>query len=255
MTSDAALRNFSSAIDLLAPSVRFPITIAVVCYGANSALARRFLESLYRCTPPELFHLRAGLNEVEPATAALFSQYQHRFNNVECFIETRNTFKSPLMRRLFHDKPLESEWMVWCDDDTHFTRADWLIRLATRIQQIPAVDMWGAGYRLWSDDAGLLEWIKSARWYRGLPWVHGLNEHGRSGVTFDFATGGFWALRASVIQHLNWPDPRLVQAQEDFILGEAIRQNGFRLASFTYGVAISDAPRRNACATEITELQ
>lgn len=245
----------ASALTGLAPSVRFPITICVVCYGQNFALAERFLASLYRYTPVSLFSLRAGLNEVEPATASLFADYAARFGNIECFVEPRNIFKNPLMHQMFHSRLLESEWVVWCDDDTHFRRADWLHRLALKIERAPHISMWGMKHKLWRRDATILEWIQTARWYRGVPWMRGLDLEGKEAVEFHFATGGFWAMRAEVVRQLDWPDPRLIHANEDFILGEALRQNGSEIGDFRYGVSINDAPRRNAEAAEVRELR
>ena len=73
-------------------------------------------------------------------------------------------------------------------------------------------------------------------------------------VRFDFVTGGFWALRTQVIHQLDWPDPRLVQAGEDFLLAEALRQNGLTLGHFSDGIRINDAPRRNPHAPEIVQI-
>jgi len=239
----------------VAPGVGFPVTICVVCYGANAALARRFLGSLYGCTDSSLFTLRAGLNEVEPATLDLFREHAERFANVELFVEPKNIFKNPLMRRMLREQPIDSRWTIWCDDDTHFTRADWLQRLAFKIEAEPEVVMWGMPHILWSRDEFVPEWIRHAAWFRGLPPVRALDPDGVEATKFHFAAGAFWALRTGVLRALDWPDPRLVHANEDFLLGEALRQNGWRIGGFHYGVKVNDAPRRNADATEVCDLR
>ncbi len=239
---------------LMAPSVEFPVTICVVCYGEHFVLARRFLTSLYQCTPPTLFTLRAGLNEVEAATLGLFEEYADRFGNVNLFVEPRNIFKNPLMRRMFCEAPLQTRWTVWCDDDTHFTRPDWLQRLGLKIECSPEVAAWGKLYSLCRRDALTLDWIRAARWYRGLPFKPGQDPKGGDAVEFRFLTGGFWAMRTDALRFLDWPDPRLVQASEDFVLGEALRQNGYTLGRFNAGVMVNDAPRRNADAPQISQL-
>src|SRR3954463_14138339 len=132
-----------SRVQTLAPSVRFPLTICVLCYGPNVGLARRFLESLYSHTDPSLFFLRVGLNEAEKATHKLFHVYSAEFHNIDFFIEPKNVFKNPLMRRMLHEKPIASKWTIWCDDDTHFTRPDWLQRLALKMEHSPKAAMWG----------------------------------------------------------------------------------------------------------------
>jgi GT2 family glycosyltransferase len=238
-----------------APSVCFPVTICVLCYGANCSLARRFLESLYKNTDDELFTLRAGLNEVEEATRQLFRDYSTEFGNIDLYIEPKNMFKSPLMRRMFHQKPLASKWTLWCDDDTHFTRPDWLNRLALKIEHSPKTAMWGCIHALWRrGDEEILAWIRKAPWYRGIPFLRGTNLDGHAATEFRFATGAFWAIRTEILYKLNWPDHRLVHANEDFLLGEALRQNNFRIENFNYGVKVNDAERRNAYAIQVTSL-
>jgi len=239
----------------LAPSVHFPVTICVLCYGQNAALAERFLSTLFQLTDARLFALRAGLNEVEPATSRLFEEFAARYQNIELFIEPRNIFKSPLMRRLFHERPLDSRWTIWCDDDTHFTRRDWLQRLALKIETHPAVTMWGDLYKLWREDQFILDWIKASTWYRGVPCLRSADPKGQVATKFVFATGGFWAIRTNALRQLDWPDPRLTQANDDFLLGEALRQNNFQLGDFHCGVKVNDAPRRNPDAAETRELQ
>jgi GT2 family glycosyltransferase len=240
---------------MLAPSVEFPVTICVVCYGHHLDLAERFLSTLYGCTDPALFRLRAGLNEVEPSTRSLFSTYSASFGNIDLYVEPRNIFKNPLMRRLFHEPAVPSRWTVWCDDDTHFTRQDWLHRLAARIEANPDVAMWGSLFNLWRRDEFILEWIRSAAWYRGIPFMRGPDLNGADAAEFRFATGAFWAARTSVLLKLDWPDPRLIHASEDFVLGEALRQNQLEIGSFRHGLKINDAPRRNSDAPEVRELQ
>jgi len=236
----------------LAPSVQLPVTICVLCYGPNINLAERFLKSLFRNTDPCLFRLRAGLNEVEAATQRLINKYVNQFGNIDLFVEPKNIFKNPLMRRMFHEKPLSSQWALWCDDDTHFTRPDWLQRLAMKIEHSPNVDMWGWIHVLWRHDEAILKWIRAASWYRGRPFRKGTDLKGNPAIEFRFAPGAFWAIRTEVLRLLNWPDPRLTHADEDFLLGEALRQNLFRIESFNYGVKVNDAPRRNATSPSVS---
>jgi GT2 family glycosyltransferase len=241
-------------LSLALTSVRFPVTICVLAYGANALLAERFLGSLFHNTDYRLFRLRAGLNEAEPATHRLVRDYADRFGNITIYSETRNVFKSPLMRRMFREPALSTEWTIWCDDDTHFFRPDWPQRLGFRIERTPEVVMWGRPSILWRTDDFILDWIRAAPWYRNLPLRRGCDLAGKEGFEFQFATGGFWAIRTEVLRTLDWPDARLVQANDDFLLGEALRQNGFKMGRFDYGVKINDAPRRNPHAPEVLDL-
>jgi GT2 family glycosyltransferase len=221
------------------------VTICVLAYGPHVTLAERCLGSLYTYTDPTLFYLRAGLNEVAPATQALFQEYAARFKNITLFTEQWNVFKYPMMRRIFHETPLSTVWTIWCDDDTHFTRPDWLQWLALKMECSPDVVMWGRPYMLWRRDKFILDWIKAASWYRGLRCMGGKDRDGNKAAKFRFATGGFWAIRSEVIRKLNWPDPRLVHTTGDFLLGEALRQNRLSVGRFDYGVKINDARTRN----------
>jgi GT2 family glycosyltransferase len=227
------------------PSIDLPLTICVLAYGPHRDLAGRFLRSLYNHTDPRLFYLRAGLNEAGPATRKLFRDYAARFKNIILFIETKNIFKYPMMRRMFYESPLATAWTIWCDDDTHFKRPDWMQRLGLKIECSPEVSMWGKPYLLWRRDQFILDWIKAAAWYRGLPCVRGKDRNGNDAAKFSFVTGGFWAIRTEILRGLNWPDPRLVHTTGDFLLGEALRQNRLTFGRFDYGVNINDAPRRN----------
>jgi hypothetical protein len=155
---------------------------------------------------------------------------------------------------MFYDPPLATNWTIWCDDDTHFFRRDWLPRLALKMEQTPEVSMWGRPYALWSRDATIVDWIKQASWYGGKRCVRAKDPQGRRAVKFRFAPGAFWAARTAVLQRLKWPDPRLIHANEDFLLGEALRQNNLKLGRFDYGVKINDAPRRNPQAPEVQRI-
>ena len=235
------------------PAVRFPVTICMLAYGPHVLLAERFLGSLYTYTDPGLFHLRAGLNEAERPTQDLLRDYAARFGNITLLTATQNIFKYPMMGRLFHEPPLSTDWTIWCDDNTHFTRPDWLHRLGLAIECSPRVCMWGSPYIVWRRDKAILRWIEAAAWYRRLPCCYGKDQEGRKAAQFSFATGGFWAIRTAALRALDWPDPRLVHTTGDFLLGEALRQNGLPLGRFDYGVKINDARRRNAASVAALE--
>jgi hypothetical protein len=100
--------------------------------------------------------------------------------------------------------------------------------------------MWGHKCFIRGDD-WTREFIASADWFRGVE----LETDDRPGnFRVSFGVGGFWALRTSWIYRLDWPDRRLVQFGEDFMLGEALRQSGGRVGHCHSGVIINDAKRR-----------
>lgn len=248
--------RFSAAVmEPSSPPAGLPqFTIAAACYGPNPQLAERFLASLYRHTSPASFVLRIGLNEVLPSTVSLVAEYAARFGNIEIFAEPENTFKSPLMRRMFTERPLSTDWVIWFDDDTHLTRSDWLQRLTLKMETGSAVAQWGKIYSLYRQDGEIERFIQAAPWFRGLPLVRKSNSAGGEVIEFQFASGGFWAMKSAVIRALDWPDPRLIQANDDFLLGEALRQHGYLIGAFDHGLKINDHPRRNAGAPEVEHL-
>ncbi len=246
----------SALIDLakLSPSLAPPVTICVLCYGDHAPLARRFLSSLYSNTDSRLFRLRIGLNEVVPATCDAIASYSEEYGNIEVFPEARNIFKSPMMRRMFWERPIETRWTIWCDDDAEFIRKDWLIRLAQRIEVQPHVAMWGSIHYCDIPGMEVPEWIRRAKWYLGIPFEMQEGPEEDPAVRILFCEGGFWAVKTSVLRALDWPDPRLIQSCEDMMLGEALRQSQFAIEDFQYGVLINHAKRRNPTAREVTTL-
>jgi GT2 family glycosyltransferase len=237
-------------IGTLAPGLSLPCTICALLFGDHVALARRLLESLFHFTDPSVFHLRLGLNAVSNETDRLVADHESRYPNVTVVRSTRNIFKCPMMRRLFYDEPIETRWTIWFDDDSYVHRADWLLGLGLAIQsESPLVALWGSQHYV-APGQRVCEFIRTAKWYRGMP----LSCRANGDAVIQFPTGGFWAIRTDVIYELGWPDPRLMHYEDDYILGEAVRQIGKLTAHYRGGVVINDAPRRSAPGTP-TELR
>lgn len=235
-----------SGLRNLTPGVGFPITICVIFYGPHSALAETFLTQLYRYTDANLFTLRVSLNEVEPRTHQLVAEAASEYGNIEITVSRVNIFKNPMMRRLFYEKPLQSKWLVWFDDDSYPIKSDWLQRFALRMERHSTCSQWGFTYFVRFDDGHpIARYVRQAPWYRNKPFR--CSEKG-GGLPYRtlFITGAFWAIRTCVVHQLDWPDPGLVHESEDVILGEALHQNNLAFRSFEYGVRINTAPRRNA---------
>ena len=233
-------RFFSSGgISLLAPRAALPWTICVLFYGDHADLCRRFLEALYRFTDPAAFHLRAGMNAVSEETTRLLHEAAERYGNITLFPSKQNLFKLPMMRRMFHDPPPETDWTIWFDDDSHVTSAHWIMDLALAMEQAAEVDLFGSLHSVGVSDH-VEQFITSARWFRDQSRLIGYD--GKPIIIFP--VGGFWAVRTARLAQTNWPDVRLDHFEDDYLMGEAMRQQGVRLAHFESGVAISDAPRR-----------
>jgi len=222
-------------------AVCFPVTICVLCYGPYEALARRCLEALDRHTTPSLFRLRIGLNATCDATRSLVSEVLTRKPETVVHESDVNLFKVPMMHRLLNLPPIETGWVIWFDDDSYVTRPDWLHSLAAKMEAFPEIAMWGKAYSVEVSNS-TANFAREAGWYRGLPLLP--SDEQPDHYRFSFVEGGFWAIRTECLRVLKWPDLRLVHFHDDFMLGEALRQNDFRLGSFHHGVSITNAPRR-----------
>jgi hypothetical protein len=223
----------------LAPALEPPVTICVLLYGDHAPLCERFFSQLAANTPPDAFHLRIGLNAVGDRTTALVADVTRRFPCTRVYESAENLYKGPMSRRMFHDDPIRTKWTIWFDDDSYVFRADWLLCLALAIQARPEVDMWGQHFLIWAGDP-LLEFIRGRPWYRGLPFQ---SVDGKTKI--DFIAGGFWPVLSRWLYSLDWPDPKILHYSDDYLFGEALRQNGGKIAWHTSGVVVNAALRRS----------
>lgn len=232
-----------------APPLAAPVTICALCYGHHPDLAERLLTSLWRHTTPESFQLRIAANAPSAATLRVFDRLLPRLSPRHVVVSEENLYKAPMMRRLLYDQPIETPWTLWFDDDSFVYRSDWLFMLECRSRQDPRVDMWGRKLFIRAGEAHR-HFISEAPWYRN----RDLSPDGRPGCyRLDFIGGGFWAIRTRWLTELNWPDPRLVHFGDDYMLGEALRQQGASIGNAFSGVAIGQAVRRAPANTPRTE--
>jgi len=227
-----------------------PVTIGVLCYGNHECLAERVLTSIHRNTRRQDFRLRLGLNAVGPTTRALIRRLLPKFD-VDLLVRSKvNLYKEPMLRRLLHERPIRTEWFIWFDDDSFIFREDWLQMLQCESALNPQIDMWGKKCFVRCGEKHR-EFVRAAKWSRGLE----LDEDDRPNRwRISFALGGFWAIRTRWLYLLDWPDPRLIQYGADYMLGEALRQNGARIGNAFSGVAIDQAQRRIPSETPRCEV-
>lgn len=231
-----------SLLPELAPSVGWPVTVCVLVYGDHPDLAGRFFERLVRHTPMELVRTRIGMNAVGAATRRIVDSFVEDHPGTWVVDSGENLFKNRMMRRLFHERPLETRWAIWFDDDSFVRRDDWLQSLAMRIEGSPGSSMLGRPAMV-APDRRVLRFVESAAWFRGKPFLR-IGEDGGGSEWFTFVEGGFWAVRSDAVRMLDWPDPRLIHYLDDFIMGEALRQNDLTMVPHWSGVEISASPRR-----------
>lgn len=221
-------------------------TLCALFYGDHAALHHRLLDSLDAyATHPDL-EVRLWFNQVGDATRQWIRDhdrsswvYQDSEENVPKYLT---------MRRLFHDPPLDSRWIVWFDDDSWLTEPDWLRinQLFIESQDEEGEDPCYFGFPFFCHYApGERELVRQSKWYSGRPFERfptDVPDETKEGVLF--AQGGYWWLRTDVMRELDWPDPRLVHNGGDSLLGQAIYQKNLPFHPFAYGAKSNDAPRR-----------
>jgi hypothetical protein len=123
-------------------------------------------------------------------------------------------------------------------------------------------EIWMWGQLAWCDHPPILgpdlgdavTFVRQSDWYRGLPppsWRPGgkgafdFERRGTGDGRWYFILGGCWLIRTRTMRALDWPDRRLIKTGDDVFLGEAIRQNGWKLGDIgTPGVALNTELRR-----------
>jgi hypothetical protein len=217
-------------------------TACALMYGDYPLLADRCLSSLAKLPPA--VEIRLGLNDVCEETLAIVQDFISTRPSTIVIANAENKHKYPVMRQLFYDKPLTTEFVMWFDDDSWITAADVPAWLAGVEQQMRSADVLGSLYRmhLVGDQH---KWVSRQSWYGG--------KTGSTPRSVLFATGGWWVARVSSLQSVNWPVPELDHRGGDVMLGELIRQQDWRLSQLQFGgVAInadddgreSQSPRR-----------
>jgi len=220
-----------------------PFTVCCLFYGDYPKLAERLLQSLYRLQSGEQYDLRVGLNAVSVATADIVKQYAEMMP-MQALLGDPPYYKYPLMRRLFHQQPIETPFTMWFDDDS------WLRESATArffpavVDAMQVADMLGAMYYWPHLTANERRFIEDQPWYTGVS-IPG---------TVPFITGGWWVIRTAILQQHRWPIDELQHDGGDVMLGEMCHQQGYRMAEWKKDVAInaddrgrcSRAPRRGA---------
>ena len=158
-------------------------------------------------------------------------------------ISEENINKCPMMRRLL--AKVETELVWWFDDDSWIKDADALERWLKAVRRVPPeVVMWGQMFFVSHAELDLggdaVQWVRDAAWYAdkeppswkpGGKGVFRFNGKVSGDGRWIFVTGGCWMARTSALRAIGWPDPRLIKEGDDVVLGEAIRQQGWRIAN------------------------
>lgn len=215
------------------------VRIHGLMFGDYPDLHRRFLDVLRR--RPAETSVFLWLNQLGSPSLKLVEDYVAEMPNVKFRVSTDNTYKYVAMREMFAELPSGIEWLVWFDDDVRMDGTfDWFKLMTNYIEDHRNENICYVGQPWFVHYLpGQLEFIKAAKWYRGLaPAEVG----GRARVTF--AQGSYWWLRADIQKNLGWPDPRLEHNGGDVLLGEAVRQLELPFHKFWKGIKPNDSKRR-----------
>lgn len=234
--------------------LKFPITICGLSYGDHTRLALRCLKSIYANLDPKLFKLRWAMNEPSDEMKKAVTEYLKQKNNVvKVYESSPQIYKYPMMRRMFHDPdhPLDTDWVMWFDDDSHVTDSNWIQTIGAEVDKkfLAQDDKYPKGYHMFGKvyyfhlRGNQWDWIKQAKWYTGRKFNVDYTKRPPMDKS-DFCTGGFWLVTKEAIMAADWPDPRIKHRGGDIMMGVALQQQGYGVAQAYKGVKISDAKQR-----------
>ncbi len=222
-----------------------PVTICVLTYGDYPDYVRRCIQSITEHCERWLYRLVVGANAPSPRVRAWLETLERAGVIDKLHVSETNLNKCPLMRRMRED--VDGEFLWWFDDDSYVTEPGTLSKwLEIARSSPPETAMWGHVWFAHEEDFNLgtdvSAFVRQAPWYRG---IEPPSRRPGGDPRWFFATGGLWMIRSSALRALDWPDPALVKRADDVLLGEAVRQQGWRLHDLgELGVRINQGKRR-----------
>jgi hypothetical protein len=207
------------------------VTTGCLLYGDYPELARQCLTPLAGLFHQGRIGLRVGANEPSNRVIAECQRL-----DIDLKVESPQIYKYPMMRKLLSAPYPEDPWVMWFDDDSWVTAPDpsaWMTDLEARLERASSrTAMVGAIYHIGRQ--GLTEqgreWFTSK--YPNTPYPPPTGP-------VRFCTGGWWALRTSVMRQMNWPHPALIHNGGDVALAIVLSMHGYTIESYHQGVAIN----------------
>lgn len=233
-----------------------PITLCILLYGDHPDLANRCLSSISErlgCGTEVINEIKLGLNDISLGTQQVVYGFSESVKNHNIpLTEYRcatNSYKYPLMRRMFFDvvRPL-SNWVMWFDDDSYLDfdselECCWWEHLCAQAEKAQ-VDMLGKIY--WQAMLpAQWNWIKRQKWFNPRVGQPEPFRRFRNKPSYRFATGGWWLARSKIFLDNDWPSKELRLHGGDSMLGEVCRHKGYGLVNFETGVRINADDKGN----------
>lgn len=217
------------------------VTAVSLLYGDYPQLAKTCLTPLVALRDQGLLDLRVGANEPSAETLAVCESL-----NVSPTVAAPQIYKYPMMRKLFWNDPIETEYVMWFDDDSYISAPHpdkWLEKVVEFADKNQAA-MIGSEYVLNATfPPKAADWFVS-RFPKGIA-APKLSRP-------SFFTGGWWMARTAVLQMLDWPHKDFTHRGGDVGLGIVLGMYGLTRRNFNKGVMInagetgkeSGSPRR-----------
>jgi hypothetical protein len=212
------------------------VTIFVLTYGDYGALARRCLDSIIRTVPSTRLDLRVALNE--PSRDNLEGVTSGQYPITKAYLNQENAMKYPVMRKMFRDPecPIETNYIIWFDDDSYAVKPDWLFDLGRRVvaHHPQNVRMYGHNmyHPLQVQNPRARGWFTSAPWHRGKGFRNRQRREAPNGNCIWFCVGGFWALETKAMMECDIPCERLYHNGGDITIGEQLWQGGYLMHNY-----------------------
>ena len=232
-----------------------PVDICVCTYSSEHTEANDHFNLITRCllsivnnTDPSLYTLHIGCNNLSLRAMAfvdwLVSCYGAKkyIGNPSKDVNGCTIYpKYPLMAEMYDSS--DGEWVVWFDDDSYVTAADWLETLEDKINNTAMVDQFGEQSLIVLSPCHQEQWIEPSVWYSAGKINYQNFPEGKR-IVSPFIVGGFYAISRKAINVCRIPDPRLVHNNGDWTTGMALHHQGFKISNHNYGVIINSESRR-----------
>ena len=207
--------------------------VCILFYGAEEKhfkLAQRVLNAPMRCLAERNIEFRFGCNAVGGETTAfLTQQIAEHFHNAVLFHNAENIMKYPMMRLMFHSPPVRAPITLWFDHDSYLAPElnanNWFDRVAL---QLNGCDMIGSVYQAQLP-------AEQETWALKQPWYN--ETFARKYMTYS--SGGWWAIKTSLLQQYDWPPSDFKQKHGDRVLGSLFHHQSLSLCHFRDGVCVN----------------
>ena len=248
-----------------------PVDICVCTFSSDHTEANDHFNLITRCllsivnnTDPSLYALHVGCNNLS-LRAMAFVDWLVSCYGAKKYIgkpsKDVNGYaiypKYPLMAEMYDAS--DSEWVVWFDDDSYVTAADWLEKLEDKINETPIADQFGEQSLIVLSLSHKQQWIEPSDWYTAGKINYQNFPEGKR-IVSPCIVGGFYTISRKAIDVCRIPDSRLVHNNGDWTTGMALHHQGFKIADHKYGIVINNNARRGIhadqrCLTNEAEQQ